>query len=84
VPPLFRAPKTRHFTSYKFTTDHALLTAAGRHLASPCWSALRLLRPARQGDHNRRNSNLSGAPGLMGQTTKKDDNAEGIMSLRRD
>jgi len=26
VPPLFRAPKTRHFTSYKQATDHALLT----------------------------------------------------------
>jgi hypothetical protein len=26
VPPLFRAQKTRHFTSYKLTTDHALLT----------------------------------------------------------
>jgi hypothetical protein len=26
VPPLFRAPKTRHFTSYKQATDHELLT----------------------------------------------------------
>src|SRR3954465_4738145 len=29
VPPLFRAPKTRHFTSYKHTADHELLTEAG-------------------------------------------------------
>ena len=26
VPPLFRAAKTRHFTSYKQATDHELLT----------------------------------------------------------
>src|SRR3981081_2399350 len=30
VPPLFRAPKTRHFTSYKQATDHELRT---RHRA---------------------------------------------------
>src|SRR5712691_13242500 len=27
VPPLFRAPKTRHFTSYKQATDHELRTS---------------------------------------------------------
>jgi len=32
VPPLFRAPKTRHFTSYKQATDHALLTEPDRRL----------------------------------------------------
>ena len=33
VPPLFRVPKTRHLTSYKQATAHALLTGAGRSLA---------------------------------------------------
>ena len=29
VPPLFLGTKTRHFTSYKQATDHALLTRGG-------------------------------------------------------
>jgi hypothetical protein len=29
---LFRAPQTRHFTSYKQATDHALTTHPARHL----------------------------------------------------
>jgi hypothetical protein len=33
VPPLFRAPKTRHFTSYKHTTDHELLTITSNYVA---------------------------------------------------
>src|ERR1700704_1782185 len=33
VPPLFRAPKTRHFTSYKQATDHELRTEQPERLA---------------------------------------------------
>src|SRR5882757_4379923 len=33
VPPLFRAPKTRHFTSYKQATDHELRTQIARTVA---------------------------------------------------
>src|SRR3984957_17927966 len=39
VPPLFWGTKTRHFTSYKQATDHALLTASRQQLA-------KILRPA--------------------------------------
>jgi hypothetical protein len=34
VPPLFRAAKTRHFTSYKQATDHELLTALRAEVAA--------------------------------------------------
>src|SRR5665213_4403693 len=42
VPPLFWAPKTRHFTSYKHTTDHELLTRQNSLSCAPCCAALSL------------------------------------------
>src|ERR1700761_6080533 len=43
VPPLFWGTKTRHFTSYKQATDHALLTGAGGAVGVTAAPALLLL-----------------------------------------
>src|SRR5262249_25476389 len=58
VPSLFRAPKTRHFTSYKQATDHALATY--RTQAGFQTTRTKIGSPQREGSTMRRREFIAG------------------------